>query len=113
MQGGGAGGQGGGVTSFYPMLRTIADADVEIVEQVRLASGDNGHVRLEGIFGEPGRSIVPDHLVTWNGGEPDLTLSAQLNALGVEHTIIGDAGDRAASPMRRRRPRAPPNRGSP
>ena len=33
MQGGGAGGQGGGVTSFYPMLRTIADAGVEIVER--------------------------------------------------------------------------------
>jgi len=47
--------------------------------------------RLEGIFGEPGRSIAADHLVTWNGGEPDLTLSAQLTALGVEHTIIGDA----------------------
>jgi hypothetical protein len=45
----------------------------------------------EGIFGEPGRSIAADHLVTWNGGEPDLTLSAQLNALGVEHMIIGDA----------------------
>jgi hypothetical protein len=58
---------------------------------VRLAGGDKGHVRLEGIFGEPRRSIVADHLVTWNGGEPDLALSAQLNALGVEHTIIGDA----------------------
>jgi hypothetical protein len=61
------------------------------VERVRLAGGDNGHVRLEGILGEPSRSIVPDHLVTWNGGEPDLALSAQLNALGVEHMIIGDA----------------------
>jgi hypothetical protein len=89
--GGGAGGQGEGVISFYPMPRTIADASVEIVGRVRLAGGDNGHVRLEGIFGEPGRSIVADHLVTWNGGEPDLALSAQLNALGVEHTIIGDA----------------------
>jgi 2,4-dienoyl-CoA reductase-like NADH-dependent reductase (Old Yellow Enzyme family) len=84
-------GQGEGVTSFYPMLRTIADAGVAIVERVRLAGTGHGHVRLEGIFGEPGRSIAADHLVTWNGGQPDLTLSAQLDALGVEHTIIGDA----------------------
>jgi 2,4-dienoyl-CoA reductase-like NADH-dependent reductase (Old Yellow Enzyme family) len=84
-------GQGEGVTSFYPMLRTIADAGVEIVERVRLAGAGHGHVRLEGIFGEPGRSIAADHLVTWNGGEPDLTLSAQLDARGVAHTIIGDA----------------------
>ena len=84
-------GEGEGVTSFYPMLRTIADAGVAIMERVRLTGADNGHVRLEGIFGEPGRSIAADHLVTWNGGEPDLTLSAELQALGVEHTIIGDA----------------------
>jgi dimethylglycine catabolism A len=84
-------GQGEGVTSFYPMLRTIADVGVAIVERVRLTGVENGHVRLEGIFGEPGRSIAADYLVTWNGGEPDLTLSAQLAALGVEHTIIGDA----------------------
>lgn len=84
-------GQGEGVTSLYPMLRTIADAGVQIVERVRLAGAGHGHVRLEGIFGGPGRSIAADHLVTWNGGEPDLTLSAELTALGVEHMLIGDA----------------------
>jgi hypothetical protein len=73
------------------MLRTIADAGVKIVERVRLTGIGHGHVRLEGIFGEPGRSIAADHLITWNGGAPDLTLSAQLNALGIAHTIIGDA----------------------
>jgi 2,4-dienoyl-CoA reductase-like NADH-dependent reductase (Old Yellow Enzyme family) len=84
-------GEGEGITSFYPMLRSIADAGVQIVERMRLIGVENGRVQFEGIFGERGLSIAADRLVTWSGGSPDLTLSKQLSAVGVPHTLIGDA----------------------
>lgn len=84
-------GEGEGVNSLFPMLRTLAEAGVDCVERARLTGISRGRVLVEGIFGDPERALPADHLVTWAGGTPDLTLSAELDALGVRHRVIGDA----------------------
>lgn len=84
-------GEGEGITSLYPMLRTIGDAGMQMVERYRLVRIEHDHVLVEGIFGEPARSLAAGTLVTWSGGSPDLTLAAELTMLGVPYTVIGDA----------------------
>lgn len=84
-------GEGEGINSLYPMLRTLAEAGVQCIERTRLTGISAGHILVEGIFGEPPRALAADHLITWAGGTPDLSLSAGLDALGIRHQIIGDA----------------------
>lgn len=84
-------GEGEGVNTLYPMIRTLAEADVDVVERRRLVGIADGRVHLDGIFGEPSRAVPADLLVTWNGGAPDLELRTELAARGIAHTVIGDA----------------------
>ena len=83
--------EGEGVNSFYPMLRTIADLGVTIIERSRLREISNGVASFEGIFGEAGHDLPADLLVSWSGGDPDLTLAHELDQLEVSYALIGDA----------------------
>jgi 2,4-dienoyl-CoA reductase-like NADH-dependent reductase (Old Yellow Enzyme family) len=84
-------GEGEGINSLYPMLRTLAGGGVTVIERRRLERIENGQVVIAGVFGESGSALPADFLVTWSGGEPDLTLRAGLTAAGHKPLIVGDA----------------------
>lgn len=84
-------GEGEGINTLFPMLRTLAEAGVTVVERVRPAAIRNGVVVLEGVFGESGRELTVDVVVPWVGGTPVTTLIDELRAAGLDPVVFGDA----------------------
>ncbi|MCW2643689.1 MAG: hypothetical protein JWP76_5995 [Dactylosporangium sp.] len=84
-------GEGEGITTLYPMIRRLAEVGVDVVERVRPISLANGQVRLDGVFGEAGRTVHAATLVPWCGGTPTVALIEQLRSAGLHAVVIGDA----------------------
>lgn len=84
-------GEGEGINTLFPMLRTLAEAGVNLIERVRPVRIHEGRIDLEGVFGEPGASIEATTIVPWLGGTPETTLIEELRARGIEPVVFGDA----------------------
>lgn len=84
-------GEGEGLSTLVPMIRTLAERGVTIVDRVRPAAIRTGAVLLDGVLGEPSRSVPADALVAWCGGVPETALAHRLREQGVEPVVIGDA----------------------
>lgn len=80
-------GEGEGITSLYPMLRTLGDRRIRTLERLRPVAVADGHVRLTGVFGVDDVTLPADSLVWWTGGAPATGLH---DAIGGAH-LIGDA----------------------
>lgn len=84
-------GEGEGISTLYPMLRTLAEAGVDVLERVHPVAIANRQVTLAGVFGEPDRTVAADALVPWCGGVPNTGLADSLRRLGTDPVVIGDA----------------------
>lgn len=84
-------GEGEGITTLFPMIRRLAEIGVDVVERVRPVALTNGEVRLDGVFGEAGRTIRATTVVPWCGGTPRTALIDQLRSDGLHPVVIGDA----------------------
>lgn len=85
-------GEGEGINTLYPMLRTLSECGVRVIERVSLGRIENGAVYLGGVFGQPERAVRPDVLVAWLGGDPVISLADELRSkYGIEPVVIGDA----------------------
>ena len=84
-------GEGEGINTLYPMLRTLGDAGVPTIERVRPVAVRDGEVHLAGVFGGPARRVPADALVWWSGGDPVLDLHGTLTGAGRSSHLIGDA----------------------
>jgi 2,4-dienoyl-CoA reductase-like NADH-dependent reductase (Old Yellow Enzyme family) len=84
-------GEGEGINTLYPMIRRLAEIGVDVVERVRPSALANGQVRLDGVFGEAGRTVQATTLVPWCGGTPRVGLIDQLRSVGLHPVVIGDA----------------------
>lgn len=84
-------GEGEGLSTLVPMLRALAERGVTLVDRVSAAAIRTGEVRLDGVLGEPSRSVPADALVAWRGGVPVTALADELRERGVEPVVIGDA----------------------
>lgn len=80
-------GEGEGITSLYPMLRTLGDRRIRTLERLRPVAVADGHVRLTGVFGGDDVTLTADALVWWTGGAP---LTGLHDAIDGAH-LIGDA----------------------
>lgn len=80
-----------GITTLYPMLRTLAEAGVQTVAQQRLVGVRDGSVLLAGTFGAPQSARPADVVVSWAGGAARTELAEQLRAAGLRVQVIGDA----------------------
>jgi hypothetical protein len=84
-------GEGGGVNTLFPMLRTLNDRGIATFERYRPTAIEGGKVVLDGVFGAPRLELAADALVSWNGGVPTLDLlDADSPDIG-EVSVIGDA----------------------
>jgi len=84
-------GEGEGINTLYPMIRRLAEIGVDVVERVRPSALVDGQVRLDGVFGEPGRTVRATTLVPWCGGTPTVALIDELRTAGLHPIVIGDA----------------------
>jgi 2,4-dienoyl-CoA reductase-like NADH-dependent reductase (Old Yellow Enzyme family) len=84
-------GEGAGITTLFPMLRTLAELGVELIERVRLRSIGGGRLALEGVFGGAPRWVEADVVVPWLGGVSRTELVDELRAGGREPILVGDA----------------------
>lgn len=84
-------GEGEGINTLFPMLRSLAEAGVTVIERVRPARIHEGLVRLDGVFGEKSHTVAVDSIVPWLGGTPATTLIDELRAQGIEPIVLGDA----------------------
>ncbi|MFF1830641.1 NAD(P)-binding protein [Paenarthrobacter sp. NPDC058040] len=85
-------GEGEGINTLYPMLRTLSDRGIHTVERVRLSRIQDGSLYLEGVFGQREKELRPDAVVAWFGGDPVTGLAEELRAkYGMEPVVIGDA----------------------
>ncbi|WP_449278886.1 oxidoreductase [Leucobacter sp. GX24907] len=83
-------GEGEGLNSLIPMLRTLAEKGIEIQERRRPVRISRGEVEIEDLFGVSSTRIAADSMVVWTGGDPDSTLSSELRELGIDPLVIGD-----------------------
>lgn len=84
-------GEGEGITTLFPMIRTLAESGVTVLERVRPVEIRSGQVRLEGVFGETAGTVHADTLVYWCGGTPVTGLVDGLRSEGLSPIVIGDA----------------------
>lgn len=84
-------GEGEGINTLFTMIRRLAEVGVRVVERVRPTALTNGQVRLDGVFGETGRTVAASTLVPWCGGTPATGLIEKLRAGGLDPIVIGDA----------------------
>jgi NADPH-dependent 2,4-dienoyl-CoA reductase/sulfur reductase-like enzyme len=84
-------GEGEGINTLFPMIRRLAEIGVDVVERVRPSALAGGEVRLDGVFGERGRTICATSLVPWCGGTPSVGLIDGLRSAGLRPIVIGDA----------------------
>ena len=84
-------GEGEGITTLYPMIRRLAELGVDVVERTVPTAAVDGLITLHGVFGEAHEPVPADTLVTWVGGEADMSLAGELAARGITPLLIGDA----------------------
>jgi 2,4-dienoyl-CoA reductase-like NADH-dependent reductase (Old Yellow Enzyme family) len=84
-------GEGEGINTLFPMIRRLAEIGVDVVERVRPSALAGGEVRLDGVFGERGRTVRATSLVPWCGGTPSVGLIDGLRSAGLRPIVIGDA----------------------
>jgi dimethylglycine catabolism A len=84
-------GEGEGVNTLFPMIRTLAESGVTVHERLRPSELAKGRVRLEGVFGEPARTVRAGTLVYWCGGTPVTGVADGLRAEGLVPVVLGDA----------------------
>jgi 2,4-dienoyl-CoA reductase-like NADH-dependent reductase (Old Yellow Enzyme family) len=84
-------GEGEGINTLYPMIRTLAEAGVTVIERVRPTALTGGQVHLEGVFGEAGRSVAAATLVYCCGATPEVGLVEGLEGEGLSPIVLGDA----------------------
>ena len=85
-------GEGEGITTTYPLLRTLAERGVEIIDRAVVSRFDADTAILTGMFGErrePVRHV--DAIVSLLGATSRAPLFAPLTALGLDVRLIGDA----------------------
>lgn len=84
-------GEGEGINTLFPMLRTLAEAGVTLIERVRPVRICQGQVQLDGVFGEKSHTLRADAIVPWLGGTPATVLIDELRTMGIEPIVFGDA----------------------
>jgi hypothetical protein len=84
-------GEGEGINTLYPMLRTLGDEGVPMLERVRPVAVRNGEIHLAGIFGGPVQRVRADAIVWWSGGVPVLDLHHSLSSTRIRTHLVGDA----------------------
>lgn len=84
-------GEGDGFNTLVPMLRTLTEKGIRIIERVKPIGVEDCEVELEDIFGVGRQKVAVDAIVSWAGGDPDPTLADELRELGIEPIVIGDA----------------------
>ena len=84
-------GEGEGINTLFPMLRSLAEAGVTLIERVRPAAIHHGQIRLDGVFGGESRTVNADSIVPWLGGTPATALIDDLRSAGIEPLVLGDA----------------------
>ncbi len=84
-------GEGEGITTLYPLLRTLNEAGVRTVERREVVAVVGGGVAVDGVFGEPSLTLPADLLVPVLGGAPVTGLHAELAGLHPDVRLVGDA----------------------
>ncbi|KAB2675792.1 FAD-dependent oxidoreductase [Brucella tritici] len=85
-------GEGEGLTTAYPLLRTLAQKGVEIIDRAYVRKLLNRKAVLSGVFGECRPPIEDiDAVVSITGMVSDNSLQHQLLCQGIESVCIGDA----------------------
>ncbi len=84
-------GEGEGITTLFPLLRSLNEAGVRVVERREVAAIANGVLHLTGVFGEPSLTVPADLLVPVVGCGPVTDLFAALAHAGHDVRLIGDA----------------------
>ncbi len=84
-------GEGEGINTLFPMIRTLAESGVTVLERVRPVEIGSGQVRLEGVFAEPAGTVDAETLVYWCGGTPVTGVADGLRTEGLSPIVIGDA----------------------
>jgi NADPH-dependent 2,4-dienoyl-CoA reductase/sulfur reductase-like enzyme len=85
-------GEDEGITTLYPLLRSLGRAGVDLVERHRWVGCDGSDVHLVNVFdGFP--RVLPDVdvVVPWCGAAPVVDLAGALQDSGVPVRVIGDA----------------------
>jgi 2,4-dienoyl-CoA reductase (NADPH2) len=85
-------GEDEGVSTLYPLLRTLGQLGVDLHERVRVKVLDGTTAQLENLW-DGRQSAVPhvDAILHWSGATPRSALAGELREAGLDVRTIGDA----------------------
>lgn len=84
-------GEGEGITTMIPLLRSLNERGVTMIERREVEQVAHGLVTIAGVFGESQVELPADTLVSVAGGDPATALYTSLLSAQADVHLIGDA----------------------
>lgn len=85
-------GEDEGITTLYPLLRTLGGLGVDLRERVRVQAVEGGTARLANLW--DGRTSTVEDVAAvlhWSGATPRIGPEEELRAAGLDVRVVGDA----------------------